>query len=357
MTSVQVGFQCVQPSFERNLTFVIIRAEFRSNLFFVGNVVKKLFSSLCLIALNTSVFAQEVLTLEETLQRFNWNLDAAEITSQKIDDGLYVLFGPGGNIAVSIGEQGVLIVDDMFPEVVPKIEAKIKELGGGKIDFAINTHWHFDHAQGNLALGPGGTWIVAQTHSALKMREDNIINLAFMKMRQQAYPEEALPVISFDDRLRFHFNGGDIDLVHFGSAHTAGDVAVLFRNHNAVHFGDVFNNTGYPFVDVDGGGDIDGMIEFCSKVLDELNEDTVVIPGHGRVVGVSTLREYTNMLLEVRNRIANLIKDGKSLDEVVEAAPTIDFDAVYGGVGGPMGFIDRVYTSLVKTSEKGSKAE
>ena len=88
-----------------------------------------------------------------------------------------------------------------------------------------------------------------------------------------------------------------------------------------------------------------------------MDEDTVVIPGHGRVVGVSTLREYTNMLLEVRNRIANLIKDGKSLDEVVEAAPTIDFDAVYGGVGGPMGFIDRVYTSLVKTSEKGSKAE
>ena len=229
--------------------------------------------------------------------------------------------------------------------------AKIKELGGGKIDFAINTHWHFDHAQGNLALGPARTWIVAQTNSALKMREDSIINLAFMKVRQEAYPVEALPVISFDDRLRFHFNGGDIDLVHFGAAHTAGDIVVLFRNHNAVHFGDVFNNTGYPFVDVDGGGDIDGMIAFCSKVLNELDDDTSVIPGHGPVVGVSSLHDYTNMLREVRNRIAGLIKEGKTLDEVIEANPTADFDTIYGGVGSPMGFINRVYASLTKTSD------
>ena len=181
------------------------------------------------------------------------------------------------------------------------------------------------------------------------MQRDNIVNLVFAQVKQDHYPVAALPVISFDDRLQFHFNGGDIQLLHVGPAHTSGDAAVLFREHNAVHFGDIFNNTGYPFVDVDSGGDVDGMIRFCETVLAELDDDSVVIPGHGAVVGVPTLKNYIAMLKEVRNRVAALIEDGKSLEEVVAAKPTAEFDQTYGTGNQSLGFVDRVYTSLTKS--------
>ena len=186
-----------------------------------------------------------------------------EITVEQAGDGLYVFFGIGGNIAVSIGEQGVLIVDDQFPEMAPKYRAKIGELGGGDIDFAINTHWHYDHADGNKLLGPEGTWLVSQANSREMMTTDNVINTVVrVPFNQPAYETDALPIFAFEDRMQMHFNGERIDLIHTGPAHTTGDAAVIFRDHNAVHMGDVYNNAGYPFIDADNGGDIDGMIAF-----------------------------------------------------------------------------------------------
>ena len=300
-----------------------------------------------LIALGAPIFGEEtVVSLDELLTMFNWNLETAEITTQKVDDGLYVLFGPGGNVAVSIGEQGVLVVDDMFPEVIPKVNKAIEELGGGAIDFAINTHWHFDHAQGNLALGPAGSWIVAHEYSTQMMAKDNIVNLIRVKMMQEAYPPVARPVISFQDSMTFHFNGKRIDLVHRARAHTGGDAVVIFRDQNAVHFGDVYVNTGYPFIDFDSGGSIDGMIRFCESVLAELNEDTTVIPGHGAIAEVTDLRDYLDMLKTVRMRVAGMIDEGKSLQEVEAAQPTADFDEQFGPVANSLGFVNRVYSSL-----------
>ena len=290
----------------------------------------------------------EPMSRETLLSTFGWDFDAVEITTEKVDDGLYVLFGAGGNIAVSVGEQGVLIVDDMFPELMPKIEAAIAEIGGDGVDFAVNTHWHFDHADGNLALGPAGSWIVAQENSTQMMAKSNVLNMVMAKYLQEAYPEDARPAISFDDRMRFYFNGGPIELVHTGPAHTAGDAAVIFRKHNAVHMGDVFNNTGYPFIDADSGGDIDGMIAFCQAVLDEVGPDATIIPGHGPIVGTEVMAAYIEMLQTVRDRVAAMIAEGKTLEEVVEAKPTADLDEQYGDVGQSLGFIDRVYTSLSK---------
>lgn len=309
--------------------------------------MKKLLATALVLA--GAVHAQdEPLTRDALLSNFGWDFDAVEVTTEKVDDGLYVLFGAGGNIAVSVGEQGVLIVDDMFPELMPKIEAAIAKLGGDGVDFAVNTHWHFDHADGNLALGPAGTWIVAQENSTEMMAKTNVLNMVMAKYRQEAYPEDARPAISFDDRMRFYFNGGQIDLVHSGPAHTAGDAAVIFRKHNAVHMGDVFNNTGYPFIDADSGGDIDGMIAFCQAVLDEVGPDATIIPGHGAIVGTDVMVAYIEMLTTVRDRVAAMIAQGKSLDEVVAAKPTADLDEQYGDVGQSLGFIDRVYTSLSK---------
>ncbi|NJN51470.1 MAG: MBL fold metallo-hydrolase, partial [Gammaproteobacteria bacterium] len=224
--------------------------------------------------------AHDPMTLPQLMEAFGWSFETAEIKAERIADGFYVLFGVGGNIAVSIGANGVLIVDDQFPQLMPKIESKLEELGGKGVDFAINTHWHFDHAEGNLALGPAGTWLVSQANSREMMRSPHLVNLVTMTYQQQAYPDDALPVITFDDTMQFHFNGEEIDLVHVGPAHTTGDTAVIFRGRNAVHLGDVYNNAGYPFIDVDNGGSLDGVIAFCSAVLAELMR-TASSPWHG----------------------------------------------------------------------------
>ena len=302
--------------------------------------------AMLLVLVSAPARADDELSLDELLAQFGWDLETAEIRTEKVRDGFYVLFGIGGNIAVSIGEQGVLIVDDQFPQLMPKIEAAIAKVGGKGVDFAINTHWHFDHAEGNLALGPSGTWIVSHANSRKLMRQSNVINMVAAKYKQQAYPENALPVIAYENRMQFHFNGEQIDLLNAGPAHTTGDTAVIFRKSNAVHMGDVFNNTGYPFIDADNGGEIDGMITFCRAVLKELPADATVVPGHGEITDVPTFERYVEMLQTVRDRVAAMIEEGKSLEEVEAAKPTQDFDASFGDVSASLGFLDRVYASL-----------
>ena len=282
-------------------------------------------------------------SLDALLSAFGWDMATAEVTSQKIADDFYVLFGVGGNVAVSLGENGVLIVDDQFPQMMPKLESAIASLGGSGVDFAINTHWHFDHAEGNLALGPGGTWLVSQANSRQMMQDDHVINLVGIAYEQKAYPPAALPVITYDDVMHFHFNGQRVDLMHFGPAHTTGDTAIIFRGTNAVHLGDVFNNAGYPFIDAGNGGTIDGLIRFCSETLRQINEDTVVVPGHGPVTDYATLVAYVEMLTTVRGRMMTLIESGASLEAVYAAKVTAEFDEKFGD---STGFINRSYMSL-----------
>ena len=277
------------------------------------------------------------------------NLDEAlrttPITTQKIADDFYVLFGVGGNIIASIGANGVLIVDDQFPQMVPKYKATIGELGGGAINFAINTHWHFDHADGNQTLGPEGTWLVAQENSRQMMTKNNKINLVSQVRDQPAYSETALPVVTYDQSMRFHFNGERIDLLHFGPAHTTGDTAVIFRGHNVVHMGDVYNNAGYPFIDADNGGSLNGVIEFCSKVLQQLDQNAVVVPGHGPVAVYKDLADYVSMLSTIRDRMTALIRSGATLQQVVAAQPTAEWDEAKGD---PANFLNRAYSSLTR---------
>jgi len=273
-------------------------------------------------------------------------LAEVEIRPQRIADDLYVLFGYGGNIAVQLGEQGILLVDTQFPELVPKVRAAIAQVSNGEIEFAINTHWHYDHTEGNQGFGPQGVWFIAQTESQRRLTVDNMIDTRTRPaFPQPTYPIEARPIVSFDDRLQLHFNGEQIDLLHFGPAHTAGDAAVIFRRHNAVHMGDVFLPAGYPFVDAANGGDLDGMIAFCRAVMSELDEDAVVIPGHGPVATWADLAQYTQMLQSVRDRIAALIESGATLEQVIAAKPTAAWDEIYGN---PAAFIDRAYLSLTR---------
>ena len=293
---------------------------------------------------------QNALEREALLEDFGWDVATAEIRTEKIAEGLYVLFGLGGNIAVSVGKDGTLIVDDQLPELADRIKAAIAELGGGGggggIDYVINTHWHFDHADGNNALGPDGATIISHDNARSDMADGGIINMVIAQYHQAPYPEAALPELTYQREMSLHFNGGEIELRHFSHAHTDGDTAVFFRKHNAVHLGDVFNNSGYPFVDVGSGGGIDGMIRFCKETLAQIDEHTVVIPGHGPVTDYARLGQYLAMLRTVRDRIQGMINDGKSLEEVSAAAPTADFDAIYGPESASLGFVNRVYSDL-----------
>ena len=283
---------------------------------------------------------------EALLEVFAWDPKTAEITTEKVADGLYVLFGLGGNIAVSVGSDGVLIVDDQIPELADKIQSAIKGLGGERIDYIVNTHWHFDHADGNTALGPEGATIVAHSNARQDMAEGGIIDMVIAQYQQQPYPADALPELTFKHDMALHFNGGEIELKHFSPAHTSGDAAVFFHRHNAVHMGDVFNNAGYPFVDVGSGGDVDGLIRFCEQTLNAIDEDTIVIPGHGPVTNYETLGNYVAMVRTVRDRIQAMIDEGLSLDEISAAKPTADFDPIYGPEAASLGFVNRVYTDL-----------
>lgn len=276
-------------------------------------------------------------------EAFGWDFDGTLIKAEKVADGLYVLFGVGGNIGVSVGEQGTLLVDDQFPQMMPKIEAALSNLGGdGSVDFVVNTHWHFDHADGNLALGPNGTWLVATEASRERMLTSNLVNLVNLKYEQPPYPEDARPTITFGDGLNFYFNGEELKLWRFGPAHTTGDAVVYFTSANAIHMGDVFNAR-YPFIDVDNGGDIDGMISFCEAVLLRINPDTTVIPGHGPIQDYQALIDYITMLRTVRNRIAGMVDQGVSLAKVIASKPTSEFDERYGD---PARLINRAYHSL-----------
>jgi glyoxylase-like metal-dependent hydrolase (beta-lactamase superfamily II) len=279
------------------------------------------------------------------LQNLDEAMRTTPITTQKIADNFYVLFGVGGNIVASIGDQGVLIVDDQFPLMVPKYKATIGELGGGAIDFAINTHWHFDHADGNQVLGPEGTWLVSQENSRQMLTKNNVINLVSQTREQPAYNETALPVVTYDTNMRMHFNGERIDLMHFGPAHTTGDTAVIFRGHKLVHLGDVYNNAGYPFIDADNGGSLSGIIEFCSKVIEQIDADTIVVPGHGPVAGYQDLVDYVAMLTTIRDRMTARIASGATLQQVIAARPTSEWDEKKGA---PANFLNRSYASLTR---------
>lgn len=288
--------------------------------------------------------AHEYLSFDELMAAFNTDFEQVQVRSHTLAPGLHVLFGAGGNVIVSIGEQGVLMVDSQYEAMMPMLKSEIARLGGGDVDFTINTHWHFDHSGGNPAFGREGSWFVAHRNSRRMMMNDHAINLVSLQYLQPKSPPEALPVITYEDAMQFHFNGRSIDLLHFGPAHTTGDTAVYFRVANVVHMGDVFNN-GYPFIDADNGGDIDGVIRFCRKVRSLLDEDSIVLPGHGPLLGYADLEAYIEMLETSRERISAMIDSGLSLAEVLAAAPTAEFDARYGN---PARFIDRAYHSLSK---------
>ena len=279
---------------------------------------------------------------------FGWDMKNPSITTERISDNLHVLFGNGGNILVSIGENGVLLVDDQMPEAKNVILRAIRKLGGRSVDYVINTHWHFDHAEGNNAFGPSGAQIIAQENSRYMMLNPQPINLSFIVYPQQPYPLEAVPEITYKNSMNLHLNGDRIELYHFGHAHTTGDSAVYLRDSNVLHMGDVFNMSGPPFIDADNGGSIDGIIQFCEEVLKVVNDETIVVPGHGPISTTQDIQTYIDMLIVVRDRIRSQIDEGKNLEEIIASDPSKEWRDKFGEGPFIQGVVDRAYAGMIK---------
>lgn len=257
------------------------------------------------------------------------NFDNVQIQTIPVSDGLYMLVGSGGNIGVSVGEDGVFMIDDQFAPLTGKIQAAISELSDNPVRFVVNTHWHGDHTGGNENWGESGAVIVAHENVRERMSTEQFIE-AF-NMRTPPAPDVALPVVTFNDAVTFHWNDETIRVFHVSTAHTDGDGIIHFANANAVHMGDTYFNGFFPFIDAATGGTVDGMIAAADQVLGMIDDDTKIIPGHGPLSNKAELQAFRDMLDTVRGRVANLIADGNARDAVIAAKPTSDLDAEWGG--------------------------
>ena len=302
--------------------------------------------SLLIILFNTTVSNSKVTSTEEYARNAWGNLETAEVTTRKVNENLFLLYGLGGNIAVSKGNDGVLIVDSQIPIIFPKIMKAIKKLSDDKIIYTINTHWHWDHSDGNLVLDSDETKIISHSNARENMQKGGLINMGTTILNQEPYPKSALPVITHENGMSLYFNDEKIDLLHFGPAHTTGDTVIYFTNQNAIHLGDVFFSNSYPFIDVDNGGSLSGMINYLEKIVLVIDKDTIVMPGHGEISSISDIKETIEMLKTVKNRILMSIENNQSLEEIISSNITKDFDKKYNTLLLRDTFIDRAYASL-----------
>jgi glyoxylase-like metal-dependent hydrolase (beta-lactamase superfamily II) len=245
-----------------------------------------------------------------------------------IAPGIYMLVGRGGNVGVTVGPDGAAIIDDQFDDMAPKLRAAVAMLSAQPAKFVINTHLHGDHTGGNDQFGRAGAVIIA--HENVRKRLGTAQVNPSNNQPIPARAREALPVVTFADSATLHFNDDDLEFTHLPNAHTETDIVVRFRKANVVHMGDCFTG-GFPFIDGNTGGTLDGLILGQGKVLAAIDDATKVIRGHGPLGNKAELAAYRDMLVVVRDRVAKLVKAGKSQEAVVAARPTKEFEEKYGG--------------------------
>ena len=273
------------------------------------------------------------------------NFDDVEIKTIKVSDHIYMLEGSGGNIAVSVGPDGPLMVDSQYGPLSEKIRHAISKLSDGAIRILVNTHWHGDHTGGNENFGKSGAMIFAHENVRARMSEKQLMR-AFSREIPPA-PEIARPVVTFTDQMNIKCNGEYLMLLHVDSAHTDGDALIYFPQSDVIHMGDTYFNGRYPFIDLSSGGSIDGLISAVEKALFVINDDTKVIPGHGLLSNKTELESYRNVIRSLRNKVATMIGAGKSLEEIKAARPGTNSDSTYGsGFISPDRFLEIIYNSL-----------
>jgi glyoxylase-like metal-dependent hydrolase (beta-lactamase superfamily II) len=296
------------------------------------------FVAWCILAVACAAFAQQP------------DFSKVEIKVARVAGNIYMLQGAGGNIGVSVGDDGIVIVDDQFAPLADKIRAALKGITDKPVRFVINTHWHFDHTGGNGYFAKQGT-IIAQDH----VRERLLTGGTILGTKVKAADPASLPIITFNDRLSVHLNGEDIRAIHFPHGHTDGDSVVFFTESKVVHMGDDFVTYGFPFIDLESGGSVRGMIAACEAVMAAVPPDVKLIPGHGNLSTVADLKPYVAMLKDAAARVEKGIREGKSVEDLKREKVLAGYES-WGGEGKFITtdkFIETLYADLTgkKTGE------
>ncbi len=290
-------------------------------------VLSKVVSVLCMLVLVCTASAQEKTSLQYSVE--------------EIADGLYMLEGvggfTGGNIALYVGDDGVVMIDDGIPKALDIMQETIKDITNKPVDFLINTHFHWDHAGNNGPMAKAGARIFAHENARQRLREE-----------LDKAADGALPVFTFAHEMHFHLNGNDMQILHLPNAHTDGDIAIFFKNLNTIHTGDVYVNGKFPYIDIENGGSIAGIIAAHQKIITLTNDETKIIPGHGALANHKDIENTVVMLQQVEKIISELILQGKSADEVVALAPLSKYQAWSSGFITVDKMTRQVYESLIR---------
>ena len=260
-------------------------------------------------------------------QDVDW--DAVEITVHHVAGGIHYLAGRGGNIGLSIGEDGVVMIDDQYAPLTDRIVAAIREVSNGEIRFVINTHVHGDHTGGNENLGKMGIIILA--HDRVRVRLADRL------------PKAALPVLTYSDTATIHLNGEQVHAFPVPPAHTDGDSFIHFRESDVLHLGDVFRTVAFPVIDTNNGGTLAGTIQALAMAIGLAGPDTKIIPGHGELSTREDVMAFRDMILVVAERVKALVAEGKTYEEVAAANPTAEYNDTWGD---PTRFLTAVYQQL-----------
>src|SRR6266852_4362533 len=285
-------------------------------------------------------------------QEPDWSKVQIKVT--KVSGNIYMLEGQGGNIAASVGEDGIVIVDDQFAPLAEKIQAALKDLKitDKPVRFVINTHYHGDHTGGNVPFSTAGSTVIAQDNVRKRLESGGTAgNGGSIKMDVKPAEKAALPIITFEHDVTVHLNGEDIRALHFPSGHTDGDSIIFFPKNNVVHMGDDFVRYGFPFIDVASGGSVQGMIDAMEKATAQLPPDVKVIPGHGALSNLDDVRAFTKMLKETSAVVQKALNDHKTLDQMKQEKILTPWAKWKGDFVNEDAFIETLYNSL--TGHKG----
>ena len=287
--------------------------------------MRKLFFAVVLVCLPLAAFAQDD------------DFSKVQMKVTKVAGNVYMLEGSGGNIGASVGEDGIVIVDDQFAPLADKIKAALKGVTNKPVRFVINTHFHGDHTGGN-AIFQKDAPVIAQDNVRKRLEAGG--------GDRKPAPKDALPIVTFDHDVTVHLNGEDIHALHFASGHTDGDSIIFFPKSNVVHMGDDFVTYGFPFIDLKSGGSVEGMIAAVDDVVGKLPADVKVIPGHGPISNLDDVRKFSAMLKATLAAIQNALKQGKTLDQMKQEKILAPWDKWSGDFIKTDGFIETLYDDL-----------